>query len=104
MTNEVKFFDNRQRYLLFVTTTNEKAVISEKLSHLINEIAPAKPALRIFDAGVGDGAVLMNVLRICPPMSSTGFIKWVQKKLKELPKSPLRMIKGTSHRFQQKKV
>ena len=65
MTNEVKFFDNRQRYLLFVTTTNEKAVISEKLSHLINEIEPSKPALRIFDAGVGDGAVLMNVLRIC---------------------------------------
>ena len=65
MTNEVKFFDNRQRYLLFVTTTNEKAVISEKLSHLINEIEPSKPALRIFDAGVGDGAVLMNFIRIC---------------------------------------
>ena len=65
MTNEVKFFDNRQRYLLFVTSTNEKAVISEKLSHLINEIEPSKPARRIFDAGVGDGAVLMNVLRIC---------------------------------------
>ena len=65
MTNEVKFFDNRQRYLLFVTTTNEKAVISEKLSHLINEIEPSKPALRIFDAGVVDGAVLMNFIRIC---------------------------------------
>ena len=65
MTNEVKFFDNRQRYLLFVTTTNEKAIISEKLSHLISELKPSKPALKIFDAGVGDGAVLMNVLRIC---------------------------------------
>ena len=40
MTNEVKFFDNRQRYLLFVTTTNEKAIISEKLSHLISELKP----------------------------------------------------------------
>ena len=38
MAEEVRFFDNRQRYLLFVTTTNEKAVIAEKLSHLINEL------------------------------------------------------------------
>ena len=64
MPEEVRFFDNRQRYLLFVTTTNEKAVIAEKLSHIINELKPVKPALKIFDAGVGDGAVLMNVLRI----------------------------------------
>ena len=40
MAEEVRFFDNRQRYLLFVTTTNEKAVIAEKLSHLINELKP----------------------------------------------------------------
>ena len=63
--SEVKFFDNRQRYLLFVNTTNEKAIISEKLSYLIGDLQPSKPALKIFDAGVGDGAVLMNVLRIC---------------------------------------
>ena len=54
MAEEVRFFDNRQRYLLFVTTTNEKAVIAEKLSHIINELKPVKPALKIFDAGVGD--------------------------------------------------
>ena len=54
MAEEVRFFDNRQRYLLFVTTTNEKAVIAEKLSHIINELKPIKPALKIFDAGVGD--------------------------------------------------
>ena len=65
MSNDVKFFDSRQRYLLFITTTNEKAIISEKLSHLIEDLTPSKPALKIFDAGVGDGAVLMNVLRIC---------------------------------------
>ena len=40
MAEEVRFFDNRQRYLLFVTTTNEKAVIAEKLSHIINELKP----------------------------------------------------------------
>ena len=27
---DVKFFDSRQRYLLFVTTTNEKAIIAGK--------------------------------------------------------------------------
>ena len=46
MAEEVRFFDNRQRYLLFVTTTNEKAVIAEKLSHIINELKPIKPALK----------------------------------------------------------
>jgi len=65
MAEEAHFFDSRQRYLLFVTTTNEKAVIAEKLFHEIEDLKPSKPALRIFDAGVGDGAVLMNVLRIC---------------------------------------
>tara|TARA_B100001029_G_C15057331_1_gene455449 strand:+ start:1311 stop:2414 length:1104 start_codon:yes stop_codon:yes gene_type:complete len=65
MNGSVKFFDSRQRYLLFVTTTNEKAVVSEKVSTIIENIKPQKPALKIFDAGVGDGAVLMNVLRSC---------------------------------------
>ena len=65
MNGSVKFFDSRQRYLLFVTTTNEKSVVSEKISTIIEQIKPKKPALKIFDAGVGDGAVLMNVLRSC---------------------------------------
>ena len=51
--------------MLFVTTTNEKAVVSEKIATVIDQIKPKKPALKIFDAGVGDGAVLMNVLRSC---------------------------------------
>ena len=45
MAEEVRFFDNRQRYLLFVTTTNEKAVIAEKLSHIINELKPVTDKL-----------------------------------------------------------
>ena len=65
MNGSVKFFDSRQRYLLFVTTTNEKAVVSEKISTIVDQLRPQKPALKIFDAGVGDGAVLMNVLRSC---------------------------------------
>ena len=65
MNGSVKFFDSRQRYLLFVTTTNEKAVVSEKIASIVEDLKPQKPALKIFDAGVGDGAVLMNVLRSC---------------------------------------
>jgi len=37
MAEEAHFFDSRQRYLLFVTTTNEKAVIAEKLFHEIED-------------------------------------------------------------------
>ena len=71
MSHDVKFFDSRQRYLLFVTTTNEKAIISEKLSHLIDDLEPSTPALKIFADGVGDGAVLMTVLRICHQQFTT---------------------------------
>jgi len=32
MSKDFRFFDNRQKYLLFVTTTNEKNKIAEKIS------------------------------------------------------------------------
>ncbi len=63
--SEFRFFDSRQKYLLFVTTTNEKAVVSQKISPIVKSIIPKKPALKIFDAGLGDGTLLMNVLRDC---------------------------------------
>ena len=65
MNKDFRFFDSRQKYLLFVTTTNEKNVISEKISELIKYLKPKKPALNIFDAGLGDGTLLMDVLRNC---------------------------------------
>ena len=58
-----RFFDNRQKYLLFVTTTNEKNVIADNIHPYIKKIKPIKPALKIFDAGMGDGSLLMNVMR-----------------------------------------
>ena len=58
-----RFFDNREKYLLFVTTTSEKAVIAERVGHELEKIDPQPPALRIFDAGVGNGMVLGRVLR-----------------------------------------
>ena len=71
MNKDFRFFDSRQKYLLFVTTTNEKSIIAEKISTQIKNIKPQKPALKIFDAGLGDGTLLMNVLRNCHREFST---------------------------------
>ena len=65
MDSEFRFFDSRQKYLLFITTTNEKYAVSRRVENLINNIKPKMPALKIFDAGLGDGTLLMNVLRNC---------------------------------------
>ena len=58
-----RFFDNRQKYLLFVTTTTEKREVAERAGIEISELAPEPPALSVFDAGMGDGSVLARVLR-----------------------------------------
>jgi hypothetical protein len=73
-----RFFDNRQKYLLFVNTCSEKAVIAEWISRELDQLAPRPPAIRIFDAGVGDGSVLARVLRALhrkfekPPLYAVG--------------------------------
>ena len=58
-----RFFENRQKYLLFVHTCSEKRVIAERVALELSSIHPRPPALRLFDAGVGDGTVLARVLR-----------------------------------------
>ncbi len=58
-----RFFDNREKYLLFVTTTNEKAVVAERVARELKYLHPKPPALRVFDAGMGDGMVLTRVMR-----------------------------------------
>ncbi len=58
-----RFFDNRQKYLLFVNTCSEKWVVANRVAMELNHISPRPPAVRIFDAGVGDGTVLSRVLR-----------------------------------------
>ena len=58
-----RFYDNREKYLLFVTTTNEKATIAEQVGQELRLIHPKPPALRVFDAGMGDGMVLSRVMR-----------------------------------------
>src|SRR6201997_5529451 len=58
-----RFFENRQKYLLFVHTCSEKRVIADRIALELSSIYPRPPALRVFDAGMGDGTVLARVLR-----------------------------------------
>ena len=58
-----RFFDSRQKYLLFVNTCNEKATVAKRVGLEIPHLQPRPPAMRIFDAGIGDGTVLSHVLR-----------------------------------------
>src|SRR5262245_2899312 len=58
-----RFYDNRQKYLAFVTTCNEKAVIAARCAEELARLQPTPPALRLFDAGMGDGTVLARMLR-----------------------------------------
>lgn len=58
-----RFYDNRQKYLLFVTTCSEKSEIANRVTQELPNLHPRPPALRVFDAGVGDGTVLNRVMR-----------------------------------------
>src|SRR6266704_994340 len=53
-----RFYDNRQKYLLFVSTCSEKWVVAQRVGMELANIHPRPPAVRVFDAGVGDGTVL----------------------------------------------
>jgi hypothetical protein len=58
-----RFYDNRQKYLSFVSTCNEKAAIARRVAQELVHLRPQPPALRIFDAGMGDATVLSRIMR-----------------------------------------
>src|SRR5204863_1854421 len=58
-----RFVDNRQKYLLFVSPCSEKWVVASRVAMELDKMHPRPPALRLFDAGVGDGTVLLRVMR-----------------------------------------
>jgi hypothetical protein len=58
-----RFFDNRQKYLLFVNTCGEKETVARRVGMELAHIHPRPPAVRVFDAGMGDGTVLTRVMR-----------------------------------------
>lgn len=58
-----RFYDNRQKYLMFVNTCSEKWVVAQRAALELANIHPRPPAVRLFDAGVGDGTVMSRVMR-----------------------------------------
>jgi hypothetical protein len=58
-----RFYDNRQKYLAFVNTCNEKAAVARRAGQELQLVRPSPPALNIFDAGMGDGTVLSRLMR-----------------------------------------
>jgi hypothetical protein len=58
-----RFYDNRQKYLAFVNTCNEKQKVADRAADELRETRPAPPALRLFDAGMGDATVLARLMR-----------------------------------------
>jgi len=58
-----RFFDNRQNYLSFINTCNEKTTIAKRIGKEFQYLHPAPPALRMYDAGMGDATVLSDCMR-----------------------------------------
>ena len=58
-----RFYDNRQKYLAFVNTCNEKSAVAQRAAAELRHIRPTPPALRVFDAGMGDATVLSRLMR-----------------------------------------
>ena len=46
-----RFYDNRQKYLAFINTCNEKWKIAERAAAELAHVQPRPPAFRLFDAG-----------------------------------------------------
>ena len=57
-----RFYDNRQNYLSFINSTNEKWKVAERAARELKHLKPSPPALRIFDAGMGDATILTHLL------------------------------------------
>jgi len=58
-----RFFDNREKYLMFVTTCSEKWQVATRMARELRHVKPSPPALRVLDAGMGDGTVLTRTMR-----------------------------------------
>ena len=59
----LRFYDNRQNYLSFINTTNEKWKVAERAARELTHLKPNPPALKLFDAGMGDATILTHLMR-----------------------------------------
>jgi hypothetical protein len=66
-----RFYDNRQKYLAFVSTCNEKSAVARRAALELAMISPRPPAIRLFDAGMGDATVLTRLMRSVHQMHPT---------------------------------
>lgn len=48
---------------MFVTATDEKSVVADRIASEIPQLRVTNPGLRIFDAGMGDGSLLTHLMR-----------------------------------------
>jgi hypothetical protein len=76
-----RFYDNRQKYLAFVNTCNEKSAVARRAAEELRHVRPSPPALHIFDAGMGDGTVLARLLRATHRMFPTVPVLAVAKEI-----------------------
>ncbi|MCW3838311.1 hypothetical protein ACFQ1E_19890 [Sphingomonas canadensis] len=58
-----RFYDNRQKYLMFVNTSSEKQIVADRALEQLAHAQPEPPAIRLFDGGTGDGTALARLLR-----------------------------------------
>jgi len=53
----------RQRHHHFINTCNERWILADRAFDVLSKLPIQRPALRLFDASLGDGTVLTRVLR-----------------------------------------
>jgi len=58
-----RFYDNRQKYLAFVSTCSEKSAVARRVSKELASLHPSPPAMKLFDAGMGDATILSRLMR-----------------------------------------
>jgi hypothetical protein len=63
MTAPARFFDTRAAYSMFVTATDEKSVVADRVGQELSSLEVRHPGMRVFDAGMGDGSLLTQLMR-----------------------------------------
>lgn len=76
-----RFYDNRQKYLAFVNTCNEKSAVARRAALELQQLRPRPPSLNLFDAGMGDGTVLSRILRYAHSLHPTVPVVAVAKEI-----------------------
>ena len=98
-----RFYDNRQKYLAFVNTCNEKSAVARRAALELQQLRPRPPSLNLFDAGMGDGTVLSRMLRYAHSLHPTVPVVAVAKEISledvrlGLDKMPERFSRASGH-------